>query len=256
MLLVRADILKLRRRRGLLVLTGLLTVGVISILYGAFELLALANSNNSGPRGGTASLDRSTFIIGLLGAVAAAVVGATAGAGDLDARVYRDLVVTGRSRRQLFAARIPAGLTILLPFVVVAYAVAATVATTVAGPRPAPGVGVVVETGLWLLLSVTFYYLLSVGLACVLASRTYTIASLLAFTLALTPLLSAVGLLGKSRVAIPAVALRNLAPHGLRKLLESGSPVNVSAFLAAVVLVAWALLFGLGGGRRDERRDA
>ena len=255
-LLIRADILKLRRRRGLMILTGLLTVGVISLLYTAFEILALANSNNSGPRGGVASLDRSTFLIGLLGSVAATLVGATAGAGDLDARVYRELVVTGRSRWQLFAARIPAGLAILAPFTLVAYAVAVGVSTFVAGPPPKPTAVVDIETGAWLLLSVGFYYLLALGLSSVLASRTYTIAGVLAFTLAITPLLSAVSLLGSARAAVPGVALRDLAPHGLRKLLAQGSPVNVSVLVCIVVLASWSAALVLGGGHRDARRDA
>jgi ABC-type transport system involved in multi-copper enzyme maturation permease subunit len=255
-LLTRADILKLRRRRGLMVLTGLLTVGVISLLYTAFELLALANSNNSGPRGGVASLDRSTFLIGLLASVAATLVGATAGGGDLDARVYRDLVVTGRSRWQLFAARIPAGLAIVLPFTIVAYTIAVGVSTFVAGPPPKPTLAVDLETGAWLVLSVAFYYVLAVGLSSVLGSRTYTIASILAFTLAITPLLSAVSLLGVARAAVPGVALRDLAPHGLRALLAQGSPVNVSVSVCVVVLVAWSAAFVLGGGHRDARRDA
>jgi hypothetical protein len=56
------------------------------------------------------------------------IIGAVAGAGDLEADVYRDLVVTGRSRLALYASRIPGGLAFLLPFVVTAYALAAVAA--------------------------------------------------------------------------------------------------------------------------------
>ncbi len=38
------------------------------------------------------------------------MIGIDAGAGDLSAGVFRDLVVTGRSRLALFASRVPAAL--------------------------------------------------------------------------------------------------------------------------------------------------
>jgi hypothetical protein len=62
----------------------------------------------------------------MFGAIAAAIVGATAGSGDHDAGVYRDLVITGRSRLALYVSRIPAGLAYLLPFTLGAYAILAT----------------------------------------------------------------------------------------------------------------------------------
>src|SRR5438552_14078673 len=49
-----------------------------------------------------------------LSTVAAVLIGATAGAGDLGG-FFRNLVVTGRPRWSLFAARVPGGLALLLP---------------------------------------------------------------------------------------------------------------------------------------------
>src|SRR5205085_5585102 len=104
--------------------------------------------------------------------------------------VYRELVVTGRSRLALYASRVPAGLAFLLPFVGAAYGVAAVACVAFAGGRPVPTVHLLVTTGLWATLEVTFYYLLAVGIACLVGSRSYTIGILLAWRLALTPILA------------------------------------------------------------------
>src|SRR5262249_61414165 len=102
-----------------------------------------------GPAGGDANLGHGTFVVAALGGVAAAIVGSSAGAGDLDAGVYRELVVTGRSRLSLLLARIPAGLAYLLPFGAPAYALACVAGTVVAGSLPAPGGRLVGVGGVW-----------------------------------------------------------------------------------------------------------
>jgi hypothetical protein len=56
------------------------------------------------------------------GFIIAATLGASAGTTDLAAGVFRHLVITGRSRISLYLARIPAGLSIVLPLVAVAFA--------------------------------------------------------------------------------------------------------------------------------------
>ena len=108
--LVNADLLKLRRSRGLVVVTSLLTIGAMVITYGTVELLHVINAAKHGPAGGIVMLGHGAFVVAALGAVAAAIVGSAAGAGDLDTGVYRELVVTGRSRLALYASRIPAAI--------------------------------------------------------------------------------------------------------------------------------------------------
>ena len=114
---MRAEVLKLRRRRGLLALTAVLTIVPILLGYGAAVIAHLIDAKAHGPAGGVENMSSPLEILGLLGGVAALLVGVTAGAGDLNAGVFRELVVTGRSRRALFLARIPGGLIVLLPFV-------------------------------------------------------------------------------------------------------------------------------------------
>jgi hypothetical protein len=55
--MVWADLLKLRRRRGLVVVTSLLTVGAVILTYGLIELFHLANPARYGrPAGSSISV--------------------------------------------------------------------------------------------------------------------------------------------------------------------------------------------------------
>src|SRR5581483_2678909 len=98
--LVSADILKLRKNLGLTAVTGVLTFGAVFVTIAIMELLHLTDSAKHGPAGGVANLGHIAFLISALGTAAAATVASRAGSGDRDAGIYRDLVVTGRSRRQ------------------------------------------------------------------------------------------------------------------------------------------------------------
>jgi hypothetical protein len=254
--LVSADLLKLRKRRGLVLVVGALTIGAVAVAYAVMEILHLTDPAKHGPAGGTVNLGHVAFVVSALGAVAAALVGSAAGSGDLDARVYRDLVVTGRSRLALYLSRIPAGLAFLLPFVAAGYAVAAGASVALAGSLPSPSTSLLATTGLWALLQVTFYYLLAIGLSALLGSRSYTIGTLLAFRLAVTPLLASISALGIVRELVPGVALARLAPTGLGDSVRQGPLVGMSIAAVAVVLVAWAGFMLAAGAWRDTTRDA
>jgi hypothetical protein len=254
--LVLADLLKLRRRRGLAVVVGLLTVGAVAVTSAVMEILHLSDSTKHGPAGGLENLGHLTFLVASLGAVAAAIVGSSAGAGDLDAGVYRDLVVTGRSRVSLFLSRIPAGLSYLLPFVAGAYVLAAGAAVVFANSEPTPSVRLMTVGGLWAVLEVTFYYLLALAIACLIGSRSYTIGVVLAFRLAITPLLASISSFGVVRELVPGVAMNNLIPIGFGDSIRQGPDVPMSVAATAVVLIAWVVAALALGGWRDATRDA
>jgi hypothetical protein len=156
--------------------------------------------------------------------------------------------VTGRSRLSLCASRIPAGLIYLLPFVTAAYAHEAGASVVFTGWHPAPSAHLLVVTGLWALLTTTFYYLLALGVCCVVGPRATRSWIVLAWRLALTPLLASIAALGVVRDLIPGVALDNqlpAAPH------DAAPRVGMSVAAIAVVLVA-ASSFGTLG--REHRR--
>ena len=91
--LIDAEILKLRRRTGMLVMVALLSVGIVAGYYGVTA--AMGNDQH---------FDDVVAILALSGSVIGVIVGATAGAADIEAGVFRDLVATGRSRLSLFLA--------------------------------------------------------------------------------------------------------------------------------------------------------
>jgi hypothetical protein len=253
--LVRSDLLKLRRRRGLPIVVGLLTIGAIAITYTIIELLHVSDSAKHGVAGGIVNLGHGAFLIALLGAVAAAIVGSSAGAADLDAGVYRDLVVTGRSRLALFASRLTGGLAYLLPFIAVAYTVTCVISVALRGNLPAASVHLMVVTGLWTLLSVTVYYLFAVAVATLTGSRSYTIGIVLAWTLALTPIITSISALGIVRELVPGAALGRIAPSELRHTLSQGPTLNMSLAAGIVVLLSWTVVLLAAGAWRDTHRD-
>src|SRR5262249_58899210 len=100
--------------------------------------------------GGLSHFDDGMYSLTQLATIAAVLIGATAGAGDLAGGFFRNLVVTGRPRRSLFIARIPGGLVVLLPLVAVAYAFLAGLSQVVPGTGMTPSTTLMIESGLWL----------------------------------------------------------------------------------------------------------
>jgi hypothetical protein len=147
--LARADLLKLRKRRGLFWTTAGLIVAPQVVAYGILSILHAANPEHHGPAGGIANLGHGMSLLVLIGSIGAIIAGASAGAGDLSAGVFRELVVTGRSRLALFGARIPGGLALVLSFTAVADGISAVVSVAASGDLPRPSATLVVESGLW-----------------------------------------------------------------------------------------------------------
>src|SRR5438552_13250676 len=131
--LVAAELLKLRRRRPPLVPAVVLIVAPICVSFIVLAILHAANPAKHGPAGGVENLRGTLRLLTQIGVVAAILVVVNAGGSDLAAGVFRELVVTGRSRLALFAARLPGGLALLLPFVALAFSIAATAPVVRAG---------------------------------------------------------------------------------------------------------------------------
>ena len=254
--LVRAELLKLRKRRGLVAITACLTVGAALMVYGVLAILHAANPAHHGPAGGVTNLGHGLFVLSILGSVAATIVGATAGAGDLAAGVFRELVVTGRSRRALFRSRIPGGLAFLLAFVAIGYALAAVASVVFAGSLAAPSTGLLASAGAWLLLSCAFWFALALGVASLVGSRSMTIGGMLAFRLAVSPILLSIGALGVGRELVPGAAVERLAPHAVREFTRQSGPIPMSLSAGELVLLVWAAVALAFGAWRTVTRDA
>jgi hypothetical protein len=135
--LITTKHLELRKRRGLMVVAVLLTVGLPVLVLGIRLLYHVVDPNSSGPAGSPSVFEFLCQPMAEFGFIIAATLGATAGTTDLADGMFRHLVITGRSRLALYLARIPAGLSIVLPLVAVAFAIVCLVTSFAGRPQPA-----------------------------------------------------------------------------------------------------------------------
>jgi ABC-type transport system involved in multi-copper enzyme maturation permease subunit len=252
--LERAELLKLRKSRGVWIPAAILTVGAIAIMYTAVELFHVYNSTKYDPAGGKANFGHALELMGqIAGMIAAALVGAAAGTQDLSSGVFRDLVSTGRSRTRLFLARIPGGLALLLPLIAAAYALAAVLSVVLAGGLATPSVTLFIKAGLYVLFSGAVVYVVALGLGSLVGSRAATISILIAYLLPIQAIIRNISVLGRARDGLLSVAVERLSP------LPAGDPhevISVSLATSLIVLAFWVAIFGGLGLWRTRTRDA
>jgi hypothetical protein len=247
--LIKADVLKLRRRRGLLALAFLLTVGAAVLMYTIGALQHSSNPSKYGPAGGLKHYHASVNVLNSMVLVVATLVGATAGAADIESGVFRDLAATGRSRVALFASRVFAGWAVVLTIVAAAAAVTAVAASMLAGLLPAPSATAMLDGTVSLLLAGAVGTAVAVGLAALAGSRAPVIAVLLGFEMAVLPLLSGLKTLGGARQLIPTGALERIAGT-----TPSGA-VQMTLVTAVLVVAAWIAAPFLAGVWRTRTRE-
>jgi ABC-2 family transporter len=251
--LVSAEFLKLRKRRGLVISTLALTVLPMIIGYAVLLTIHAANPAKHGPAGGLENLSGSMDMLSTLSVVAAILVGATLGAGDLGSGVFRELVVTGRSRLALFAARVPAGLMLLLPIVGAGFAITATGSIVFAGSLDAPSTSLLVGSAAWLGLVTSLALVLALGVSSTIGSRGTTIGIILGWLIVAAPVLLQIKTLGPLREGLVGAATDRLAPAAL---FEGSPTVSTSIAAAALVIGAWTVVPLAVGAWRTCKRDA
>jgi ABC-2 type transport system permease protein len=251
--LVSAEFLKLRKRRGLVLATVALTIVPMLIAYAVLLILHAVDPAKYGSAGGLENLSGSMEVLSQLSVVAAILVGATLGAGDVGAGVFRELVVTGRSRLALFAARVPAGLGLLFAVVGAAFTVTAIASTVFAGSSDVPGSGLLVSSAAWLGLVTGLALVLALGVSSVIGSRGTTIGIVLGWNLVVMPLVLQIRALGSLREGLAGAATDRLEPAAL---FESGAAVPMSLSAAVAVIAAWTVVPLAAGAWRTCTRDA
>ena len=208
--LIRADLLKLYRRTGMMSVVAFIVLGSVVIYFGAD--LVLDSSSD---------FQTATGVLTLVAAVAGAIIGATAGGADIEAGVFRDLAATGRSRTALVFSRVPAAWILTLGMLLIAVVVSALLSS--------PSLGDVWRGGLSVLVS-----------GALTGSRGPVMGIALAFQLGVAPLLAQLDVLGNARWAIPSVAISRLdSADGMLAALPLAG--------AIAIILAWAAA-GLGGG--------
>jgi hypothetical protein len=255
MRLVNAEFLKLGRWLGLVALALGLTV------VPALIMLAVTGGGDF-ERGGMRSFADQLGVIAMLTVICGILVGATMGTADVTSGVFRDLVVTGRSRIDLYAARVPAGLALVLLAAAAGFAVVAATGHLSAGGVPAtpyrfgtvaPTAGTLVESGLWLALVGAVSFGLAFGVASVVGSSGSSIAILLGLWLVVTPLVESFDRDGWLFDVLVLAGLDRVMPEAMR----AGDPVTQMSLAAGIaVLVAWTAIPLLAGAWRTLTRDA
>jgi hypothetical protein len=134
--LITTKNLEIRKRRGLMITLVVLILVPTVLFYGLRLLFHAVDPHGYALAGSPEFFSQSTNLVDEFGFIAAAALGAAVGTTDLSDGMFRHLVITGRSRLALYLARIPAGLTILVPFVALAFVMNCLVTSYESPPNP------------------------------------------------------------------------------------------------------------------------
>jgi hypothetical protein len=250
MRLIRAEVLKLVRRRGLMTWCALLTVGSVIVAYGILLALHAANASRHGPAGGAHNLENLMFLLGGLSGVAAVLLGTTAGSQDVQAGVFRDLVVTGRPRSTLFSVRYPGALLVFAPLLLVGFGLAVGGSYAFAGGQPTATGHEIADYAGWIGSLDLVNLALGVGLTAFASSR-IIVGVLIAWNAIVSRILIQIDSLGGFRKVVDVAAGEHFAPaHAIDR------QIAMSSLTAAIVLVAWAAIALRAGRWWTQRLDA
>ena len=230
--LVRMELLKLRRRRGLMAIALLIGVGSVSVVFAVNAVRHGANPSLVGPAGGLKNFQNATDFLGLIAVVIAAMIGVTAGAGDAELGVLRDLVATGRSRVALFASRGAAAVAVTVAVLTAAVVVVTVCSVALAGSAQVPPLSQIVQRDVSVLGFGAAVALVSVGAGTFARSRGPVMASVIAFGALISLLLLNISFLGSLRAVLPLAAFERMAGTTI-------SGLHFSLAVAIAVVVAW-----------------
>lgn len=239
--LIRMDVLKLRRRRGLMAIALLIAVGSVGVIFAVRAVRHGVNPTTVGPAGGVQAFQDATDFLGLIGVVVAAMIGVTAGAGDAELGVLRDLVATGRSRITLFASRAAGSVLVTVTVLAAALVVVTGLSVALAGSARVPSLSEIVQRDAAVLGFAASGALVCAGIASFVRTRGPMMASVIAFGVLISQVLLRVSFLGNIRAVLPLAAFN-------RVVGDSISGLRISLPVAIVVLVAWAVAAVAAGG--------
>ncbi|HEY4868747.1 MAG TPA: hypothetical protein VII79_01940, partial [Candidatus Dormibacteraeota bacterium] len=174
--MISAELLKLRKRRGLFWLSLVLTVFVVIVANVVATIYHVSNPVKFPAVGGATGFINFLAVFNIVGALAAVLIGATAGAQDIGSGVFRSMVATGQSRIKLALVRIPGGLLMLLPMLAVGFGLEVVAAFVLADGTPTPDAATILTGFGWLMAVAVLNYTVAVGLAALLRARGTAIA--------------------------------------------------------------------------------
>ncbi|HZU40375.1 MAG TPA: hypothetical protein VE992_04950 [Solirubrobacteraceae bacterium] len=239
--LIRMELLKLRRRRGLMAIALLIAVGLVGLMFVVEAIRHGTNPQHVHPAGGIRSFEDATDFLGQIAVVIAAMIGVTASAGDAELGVLRDSLATGRSRLGLFATRAVAAVIVTGLLMAASLAVATICSLALAGAEPVPSLSEIVQRDAAVLAFAVSSALVCTGVAGFARSRGPVMASLIAFGVLVSQVLLQITFLGRLRELVPLASF-------YRMVGDSTKGLHYSLAVAIAGAVAWALAALAAGG--------
>ncbi len=191
--MVEVDFLKLRKKRSTVVWALFLALVPVLIFFLVNAIQHASDPSKHGPAGGVENFHTGLRLLGglLFGPLVAILIGVEAGTNDASAGVFRELVVTGRSRLALFASRVPAALLLCWSIIIAGYALVLLGTFVFAGRHATPD-GALIFNGLaFLLLATGVLCVVAVGFSSLVISKPGAIIALIAWQIVATPLVRA-----------------------------------------------------------------
>ncbi len=252
--LVGAEVLRIRRRQGLMVALVLLAFGPLLAVGGFAASRHATNPALVGRPGGATAITVLGIVLVEFGTIAGMLVGAFAGTADLSSGILRALITTGRQRWMLFLARVPAVLVVVAPTIVVAYTAICIYSVALSYGLREDSVAEMALIGAWILLNVCVWSVVALCFATLVGSRSVTVGLLLGLNLIGGAILSNPSAAYPGlREAIFFVTLTYVAPSGLFDGLRYG--VNEAPWVSALVIVGWLVGMLALAARRAVTQD-
>lgn len=256
-----ADFLKLRKHRGTMLWALVVALAPLLIFFIVSAAQHSSNPVAHQPAGGLHGYTNAMRALSVFfGPLAAILIGTNAGAGDAAAGVFRDLVVTGRSRLALFASRVPAALALCWLVILLGYGIALLGTFVFAARLATPSASLLLNGLGFTLLSTGVVCVVAVGFASLTASRPGALVALIGWQLVASPILTNISSLGSARELVLREAVAHFSPVALDDGGGHGpgraGGVTMGTSTALIVMAAWLIVFGALGAWRTRTMDA
>lgn len=255
-----ADWLKLVKKRSTIVWAFAIALAPLIIFFAVRAIQHSSSPAKYLAAGGIGGYTDALPLLALFfGPLAAILIGTDAGAGDVAAGVFRDLVVTGRSRVALFATRVPAALCLSWLVVVVGYVIILIGTFAFSSGMATPSASLLANGFGLAILSTGVICAVAVGFAALTGSRPAALVALIGWQLIASRILENIESLGNSRKLILSQAIVHFSPIGVGTRHHGprvSEVVTMSGGTAVLVMIVWLVVFLSLGAWRTRTMDA
>ena len=255
--MIEAELLKLRRRRGLFWFCLFLAAGMVVVVNAVLLAYHAADPVKYGPAGGLTQFINFFTLFAITATLTSVLVGATAGAQDVESGVFRSMVATGRSRLQMALVRVPGALLFLLPMLLLGYAMEVAASFLFAAGTATPDVASITIGIGWLLAVDVLTLVVALGIAALLQSRATAIGVMIAWELAGSRVIERISAFGNGRALVSSVATDRFLPQATDTVqLGHFDTITVGLGTAVAVTIAWIVVALALNVWRTQTQDA